>query len=94
MRPDGAALLAAFCVAFWICWRPCWSSDCAVVEGLCPVSELMIVGISLTSGSKKPDDGLPHWVSVARTAADKPLEWLVASRRQMPARRSRRRPAR
>ena len=73
---------------------PCCRSDCAVVGAApAPVSVSRMVGMSLSRGSKKPDEGLPHWVSVASTAADRPVEWLATMRRQMPASRSRRRPA-
>jgi hypothetical protein len=93
----GVVLAPAPCVALSIFWRPCCSSACAVDEllaPLSPVSPLMIVGISSTRESKKPDDGLPQSVSVASTVEERPVEWLAARRRQIPARRSRRRPAR
>ena len=76
-----------------ICWRPFWSRDWAVVDPLPPLSVSRMVGMSFRSGSKNPEDGLPHSSSVAMTVAGRPEEWLATMRRQMPASRSRRRPA-
>jgi len=57
------------------------------------VRALVISGISPSKGSKNPDDGLPHVARVESSLADRPVEWLAAIRRQMPASWSRRSPA-
>ena len=87
------ALALPPCVASAIWSRPCCRRDCAVGVPPWPLSVSRMVGMSLSSGSKKPDDGLPHWLRVAMTEAERPLEWLATMRRQMPASRSRSRPA-
>ncbi len=50
--------------------------------------------MALMSGSKKLDDGSPHWANEDTTVEDKPEEWLAVMRRQTPASRSRMSPAR
>ena len=87
----GVALAPCSALAIWV--RPCCNSDWAVAAPLPPLKVLRMVGMSLRSGSKNPDDGSPHWFRVASTAAVRPVEWLATMRRQIPASRSRRRPA-
>ena len=57
-------------LAIWV--RPCCSSDCAVAEPLPPLKVLRIVGMSLSSGSKNPDEGSPHWFNVAEHGCGEP----------------------
>lgn len=87
----GAVLAPCSALAIWV--RPCCRSDWAVSESLPPLNVSRMVGMSLRSGSKNPDDGSPHWFKVAITAAERPVAWFATMRRQMPARRSRRSPA-